>query len=110
MAGYIALAGVIVLNSAANLLLKTGAGNSGAHRYFDIATWHSFAGVLCFAIAVVVYAWSLRHFPLHIAQSIVAAQYILTMLLAANLLGEAISPVRWLGIGLITVGLYFCAR
>jgi len=109
-AGFGALASVIVLNSSANVLLKIGAGKNNSRLYFDIATWHTFAGIACFAMAVVIYAWSLKHFPLHIAQSIVAVQYILTMILAANLLGEAISPSRWIGIGLITVGLYFCVR
>ncbi len=110
LAGYAAFAAVIAFNAGGNLLLKIGAEAPPERQLLGIGSWLSLAGIACFALAIIAYAWTLRHFPLHVAQIIVSAQYLLTIALAASVLGEQISPTRWLGIGLIVVGLYFCSR
>jgi len=110
LVGYAAFAAVIAFNAGGNLLLKLGADAPPERQLFALASWQSFAGIACFALAVIAYAWALKHFPLHVAQIIVSTQFLVTIGLAASVLGEPISATRWFGIGLIVIGLYFCSR
>jgi|CXWL01.1.fsa_nt_gi drug/metabolite transporter (DMT)-like permease len=110
LVGYAAFAAVIAFNALGNLMLKVGANAPPVRYSFDLVSWQSLAGIGCFACAVLAYAWTLKQFPLHVAQIIVSVQYIVTIALAASVLGEPISATRWFGVGLIAVGLYFCSR
>ena len=108
---YAALGLVIAGNSLGNLLLKLGADVDDARRMiFGLVAWQTLAGMSCFAAGLLAYAWALKQFDLHAAQIVVSMQYIAAIFLAAWILGEHISPMKWLGIGLIALGLFICAR
>lgn len=108
---YAALGLVIAGNSLGNLLLKLGANVSDARQLiFGFVAWQTLAGMSCFAAGLLAYAWALKQFDLHAAQIVVSTQYIAAIFLAAWILGEHISPMKWLGIGLIALGLFICAR
>lgn len=102
-ASYIALAIVVLMNVAANLLLKIGA---GPPRSLLI----SFAGLCCFGFSALPYWWALRNVGLNSAQIIVSSQYALVILAAWLVLGEAISTMKWFGIGLVAAGLFLAMR
>jgi len=108
---FAALGLVIVGNALGNLLLKLGADTpSGRPLLFGLVPWQTLAGVSCFGVGILAYAWALKYFQLHSAQIVVSLQYVAAIALAALVLGEYISPMKWLGIGLIALGLFVCTR
>ena len=107
---FAALAIVILGNTAGNVLLKHGA--TSAHRYPSLLGLNvvTIAGIACFAFAILAYAWSLKHVELNVAQMVVSVQYICVIGAAALVFGEQISPMQWLGFGLIGLGIFVCSR
>jgi len=108
--GFAALVLVIASNAAGNVLLKMGAGAARQGALFGLLNWQTVAGVACFAFGILSYSWALRHIELHVAQITVSLQYVAVIVLAALLLGEAVSTNQWIGIALIAAGLFVCTR
>ena len=67
--------------------------------------WKSLAGLALFGCGGIIYAVLLRRVPLNIAQVFAAAQFIGVVIAATLVLGEPISPARWLGIACISLGI-----
>jgi drug/metabolite transporter (DMT)-like permease len=109
--GICALGLVILGNAAGNLLLKLGADAARTRvGILGLLNWQTAAGITCFGLAILIYAWVLKHLELHTAQIVVSLQYVAVITLAALLLGERISVTQWFGIALIAVGLFLCTR
>ena len=91
---------------AANLLLKTGASDSGATGLMSkITSWPIVLGLTCFGMAAFLYVLILTWLPLNVAQSFAAAQFIAVILAARIFLSEPINAANWLGIALIAGGI-----
>ena len=105
--GYILLA--VVLGTAAQLLLKAGTNATpvGLGLAFDPRV---LAGVGCYAVSLVVWILALSKTPVSVAYPMVSLGFALNALLAWWLLGEAVTPMRMLGIGIIIVGVFLVAR
>jgi drug/metabolite transporter (DMT)-like permease len=102
----VGFAAMIALTVAANLMLKLGASITDAQRVlFGILGWKSMAGLALFGCGGVVYAFLLRQVPLNVAVSFTAAQFVGVVIAASLVLGEPISPVRWLGVACISFGI-----
>jgi drug/metabolite transporter (DMT)-like permease len=102
----IGFAAVIGCTVAANLMLKLGADVSAAERiFFGVLGWKSLAGLAVFGCGGIIYAVLLRRVPLNIAQVFAAAQFIGVVVAATLVLGEPISPARWVGIACISFGI-----
>ena len=102
----VGFAAMISLTVAANLMLKLGAGVSRAEQIvFGLLGWKSVAGLALFGCSGLLYAFLLRRVPLNIAQTFTSAQFVGVVIAAALILGEPISPMRWLGIGCICFGI-----
>jgi undecaprenyl phosphate-alpha-L-ara4N flippase subunit ArnE len=102
----VALIAMISCTVAANLLLKVGAMEPPEQRIvFGLATWRMCLGVVVFGVSLLIYIWVLRVLPLNVAQSFAAAQFIGVILASFLVLSEPISPMRWLGITLISLGI-----
>jgi small multidrug resistance pump len=98
---------MITFTVAANLMLKLGAGVPEAQRVlFGLLGWKSAAGLALFGCGGVVYALLLRRVPLNVAVCFTAAQFVGVILAASLVLGEPISPARWLGIACICLGIF----
>jgi drug/metabolite transporter (DMT)-like permease len=98
---------MISLTVAANLMLKLGAGVPPAERIlFGVLGWQSAAGLALFGCAGILYAILLRRVPLNIAQVFAAAQFVGVVVAAGLVLGEPISPLRWMGILSIGLGIF----
>ena len=108
--GFIALGVVIIGSSMGNVLLKLGARTSAGESVLGVTNWLTVAGVLSFGCGVLAYAWALKQFDLHSAQIVISLQYVSVILLSYFLLGKRITANEWIGIGLITAGLYVCMR
>ena len=103
---YAAMFLVVAGNVVGNVLIKVGASPPPGREYlFGLFGWQTAAGIGCFGASVLLYAWGLKYLPLHVAQAVVSLQFAGAVLAAAFLLGEAISPQKWLGIVFIWVGL-----
>ena len=113
------LAGVI-LNAAAQLLLKAGT-NAVGHFEFSADNAlpvglklafepHILGGIACYVVSVVIWIMALSRVEVSIAYPMLSIGYILNALAAWYLFGEAVSPARLVGIGIIIVGVYVVAR
>ena len=91
---------------AANLMLKLGASAIQDERIlFGVLGWKSAAGLALFGCSGLLYAVLLRSVPLNLAQVFTASQFVGVIIAACIVLGEPISPVRWLGIACICFGI-----
>ncbi len=110
----------VLLNAAAQLLLKAGT-NSIGHFAFDktnilpvgwqLATEpHILGGLTCYVVSVVVWIMALSRVEVSIAYPMLSIGYVVNAAAAYYLFGEAVTPMRLLGIGIIIIGVYIVAR
>jgi drug/metabolite transporter (DMT)-like permease len=110
----------VLLNAAAQLLLKAGTNRTGVIT-LDAGNWtamllrmasegHFIAGIALYGLSVVVWIIGLSRVPVSIAYPMLSVGYIVNAIAAHYLLGEAVNVQRWLGIGFIVVGVYLVAR
>ena len=91
----------------ANLILKGGAQNSGMGSIwpFTVVNVQVLVAAGAFAMAFLFYTMLLKRMPLSLAQAILCIQFVFVILAANVLLKEEIGLARWVGIGLMAVGL-----
>ena len=113
------LAGVL-LNAAAQLLLKAGTNRIGAFSFalenvvpigVKIASSpHVLAGLSCYAVSVVVWILALSRVQVSIAYPMLSIGYIVNALAAWALFGESLTAQKLVGIGFIVVGVVLVGR
>ena len=110
----------VLLNAAAQLLLKAGT-NSIGHFEFSSANlvpigWkvatqpYILGGLMCYAISVVVWIMALSRVEVSIAYPMLSIGYVVNAIAAYVLFGEAVGIQRLVGIGIIVIGVYVVAR
>lgn len=113
------LAGVL-LNAAAQLLLKAGTNAIGAFAFsadnlvpvgIKVAS-NPFivSGLGCYAVSVVVWIMALSRVEVSLAYPMLSIGYVVNAVAAWYLFGEALSAQRMIGIGTIIVGVFLVAR
>ncbi len=126
MAKYaIALVVALLLNAAANLMIKFGmrgidAELAGAGLLDDgvlglitllFRHWILLVGLLCFALNVVFYAYALQKLPISAAYPImVTCGFAIIVIVAGLLLHERLTLWQWVGVGAILVGVVLVAK
>jgi len=110
----------VLLNAAAQLLLKAGTNATGVititrdnwlPTLLGMATeGHFVAGIALYAISVVVWILGLSRVPVSIAYPMLSLGYVVNAIAAHYLFGEAVTATRWLGIGFIIAGVWLVAR
>jgi multidrug transporter EmrE-like cation transporter len=112
----------VLLNAVAQLLLKAGANSAGeismsagAPALFRTALGLAhhpgiLGGLACYAISVVVWIIALSRVEVSIAYPMLSIGYVVNAMLAWWLFGEDVNLQRWLGIGVIIVGVILVAR
>ena len=113
------LAGVM-LNAAAQLLLKAGTNGIGAFAFTADnlipvgikAASNPFivSGLGCYAVSVVVWIMALSRVEVSLAYPMLSIGYVVNAVAAWYLFGEALSAQRMIGIGTIIVGVFLVAR
>lgn len=107
-----------LLNAGAQLLLKAGASQVGPidMTSFGIVTiralavsWPVSAGIACYAISVVLWLVALSRVDVSLAYPMVSIGYVVNAVAAWILFGEALTPLRVAGIGVIIVGVSLLA-
>jgi multidrug transporter EmrE-like cation transporter len=102
------LAGVL-LNAGAQLLLK--AGTNAMPLGLGLALEpHILGGLACYVVSVVVWVIALSRVPVSIAYPMLSIGYVVNAIAARYLLGEAVTPMRMVGIGIIVLGVFIVAR
>ena len=110
----------VLLNAGAQLLLKAGTNSVGAFAFsreilFPIG-WrlasepHIVAGLACYVISVAVWILALSRVEVSIAYPMLSIGYVVNAIAAWYLFGEAVTPMRLCGIGIIVAGVCVVAR
>ena len=110
----------VALNASAQLLLKAGTNAVGTFE-FSVANAVPIAlklglnpfivgGMACYAVSLVVWIMGLSRAPVSIAYPMLSLGYVANAIVAYLWLGESVTPMRLVGIGVIIVGVYIVAR
>lgn len=110
----------VLLNAAAQLLLKAGARHVGAFEFSVanvipvgaklITNWPIIGGLGCYVVSVVVWILALSRVDVSIAYPMLSIGYVVNAGLAWWLFGEAVTPMRMIGIAIICIGVFIVAR
>jgi len=99
----------VLLNAGAQLLLKAGTNAMPLGLRLAIEP-HILAGLACYVVSVVVWVIALSKVPVSIAYPMLSIGYVVNAVAAYYLFGEAVTPLRLVGIGVIIVGVFLVAR
>jgi multidrug transporter EmrE-like cation transporter len=99
----------VLLNAAAQLLLKAGTNAMPLGLRLAIEP-HILGGLACYVVSVVVWVIALSRVPVSMAYPMLSIGYVVNAIAAWYLLGEAVTPMRLAGIGVIIVGVFMVAR
>jgi multidrug transporter EmrE-like cation transporter len=110
----------VLLNAAAQLLLKAGTNRVGEFAYsLDnlvpvgaklAASPPILAGLACYVVSLVVWILALSRVPVSIAYPMLSVGYIVNAIAAWMLFGESLTAQKLVGIGFIVVGVWLVAR
>ncbi|MBI4757096.1 MAG: EamA family transporter [Betaproteobacteria bacterium] len=110
----------VLLNAAAQLLLKAGT-NAVGHFDFHLdnalpiglkLAFQPFilGGMACYAVSLVVWIMGLSRVPVSVAYPMLSIGYVINAVVAHYWLGEDVSGMRMLGIGVIVLGVFLVSR
>jgi multidrug transporter EmrE-like cation transporter len=117
MGAYAFLGAALVLNAAANLLVKyaalrhpgAAAGAGGALQTYLSLPF--LAGLCCFGLNLMSYTQALKKLPISMAYPLmVSIGYLIILVVSWFLFGERLAPVKFAGAGLMLVGLWLLTR
>jgi len=110
----------VLLNAAAQLLLKAGTNTLGALTLtrehwlgtgLAVATNpHIVAGLACYVVSVGVWIGALSRVEVSVAYPMLSIGYVINAIAAWYLFGEVLTMQRWLGIGFIAIGVWLLVR
>jgi drug/metabolite transporter (DMT)-like permease len=110
----------VMLNAAAQILMKAGTNAIGHFEFsvdnivpigWKLATeWHILIALGCYALSVVVWILALSRVPVSIAFPMLSMAYVVNAIAAWYLLGEAFSPTKLVGMGIIILGVVIISR
>ena len=121
----VALTLALLLNAAANLMIRFGMraidielggaglldGGPWVMARILLRHWVVLAGIACFALNVVFYAYALQKLPISMAYPImVTCGFAIIVVVAGLTLDERLSVVQWLGVAAILVGVLLVAK
>jgi multidrug transporter EmrE-like cation transporter len=110
----------VLLNAAAQLLLKAGTNAVGqfefsAQNILPVGMKLAFephiaAGLACYVVSVAVWIVGLSRVPVSVAYPMLSVGYIVNAVAAWYLFGESLTAQKLAGIGFIVCGVYLVAR
>jgi multidrug transporter EmrE-like cation transporter len=103
-----------MLVSASELLMKSGAAQQaatiGVLGIAALSSARTWVGIILYCLSFVSWVYVLRTVPLGIAYGLINIVHVLIPLGCWIFLREAITPQRWLGIGLVLAGLILVVK
>lgn len=110
----------VLLNAAAQLLLKAGTNTVGRFEFaaaniapigWRLATEpHIMGGMACYVLSLAVWIVGLSRVPVSVAYPMLSIGYVVNVLAAWWLFGESITLTKIAGIGFIIIGVWLIAR
>jgi multidrug transporter EmrE-like cation transporter len=111
----------VLLNAAAQLLLKAGTNALGGAIHLTASNWFStgikvatqlpiLGGLACYAVSLVVWIIGLSRTDVTIAYPMLSLGYVVSAFGAWMFLGEVVPPQRLVAIGVILLGVFLLAR
>ncbi|MCK4412186.1 MAG: EamA family transporter [Candidatus Eisenbacteria sp.] len=108
----------VVFSVAGEIFFKEGMNRVGVLTFSTlgptaarmIRTWPFYAGCACFLVSVSFWFAAISRVDLSWAYPLLATGYILMLLFSAIILGEHVSPLRWLGAVVIVIGVALVSR
>ena len=110
----------VLLNAAAQLLLKAGTNAVGQFEFsaqnivpvgMKLAFEpHIAGGVACYVVSLVVWIMGLSRVPVSVAYPMLSVGYVVNAVAAWMLFGESLTAQKLTGIGFIVVGVFLVAR
>jgi multidrug transporter EmrE-like cation transporter len=110
----------VLLNAAAQLLIKAGAQTVGSFSFTAANIWRAglhFAlqwqillGLTCYAVSVVVWILALTRVQVSMAYPMLSLGYVVTAFAAWWLFGETLTAQKFAGIAVIIAGVVMVAR
>jgi multidrug transporter EmrE-like cation transporter len=110
----------VLLNAAAQLLLKAG---TNAVGHFEFSTQnivpvgmrlafepHIAGGLACYVVSLIVWILGLSRVPVSIAYPMLSIGYVLNAIAAWYLFGESLTAQKLVGIAFIVAGVFLVAR
>ena len=110
----------VLLNAAAQLLLKAG---TNAIGHFEIHLEnilpvgmkiafqpYILGGLSCYVVSVVVWILALSRVQVSMAYPMLSIGYVVNAIIAYYWFGEAVTPLRLFGIGIIILGVFIVSR
>ena len=107
--GYPLLLTGVLLNAAAQLLLKAGTNATPVGLALAVEP-RILGGVACYAVSLVAWILALSRTPVSVAYPMVSLGFALNAVLAWWLLGEDLGALKLTGIGFIIVGVFLVAK
>ena len=110
----------VLLNAAAQLLLKAGT-NAIGHFEFHLENIlpvgmkiafqpYILGGLSCYVVSVVVWILALSRVQVSMAYPMLSIGYVVNAIIAYYWFGEAVTPLRLFGIGIIILGVFIVSR
>lgn len=110
----------VLLNAAAQLLLKAGTNAVGQFEFSGANILpmgmkfafepHILGGLACYVVSVVVWIMALSRVEVSIAYPMLSVGYVVNAVAAWYLFGEQVTIERLVGIGIIVLGVFIVAR
>jgi multidrug transporter EmrE-like cation transporter len=111
----------VLLNAAAQLLLKAGTNALGGAIHLTASNWFAtlvkvgtqlpiLAGLACYAVSLVVWIMGLSRTEVTIAYPMLSLGYVVSAIGAWLFLGEVVPPQRLVALGVIILGVVLLAR
>jgi multidrug transporter EmrE-like cation transporter len=120
MKQFILLFATICCNTVGQLLIKRGMTQVGvitgdlarlpAMALRVVTTPFIILGLVTYVVSAALWLVTLSRLELSLAYPIMSLSYVLIVLCSWLLLGESVSLTRWLGVGVICMGVYFISR
>lgn len=118
--GYPLLLTGVLLNAAAQLLLKAGTNAVGRFEFaaanlVPVASKvalepHILAGCCCYGISLIVWIMGLSRVEVSVAYPLLSLGYVINAVAAWYLFGESLTALRLAGIGFIVIGVCCVVR
>lgn len=85
---------------------------SWSWAYFKtvFTTWQFAASGICAVTAMVVWMYVLKRFEFSVAYPLLSISYIIGLLAACFVFHEQVPLTRWIGVGIIMIGVFFVVK
>jgi len=120
MIAYIFLAIALVLNAAANILIKYSTTRTAAAGELapglaglmqTYLNWPFLLGITCFGLNLLAYTQALKKLPLSMAYPMmITVGYLLILVVSWFIFQERLTMVKYIGAGLMLIGLWLLVR